>query len=372
MRKSYTIVALLGLALLFGTNSTKAQTSTSFEASEACSPSCNVGDINFTINGASFDGNSGNGARIMAPPDVNFLAPDGGTQAYGGTGAATFSVTFTDLMTSVTMHFAHGTCVSCGPGFPASFPASIARGFDNFGTACTDVASIDVSGGADATVTIDKDLQCAGNAIKSITFDGAVVDGMSWVLLTLPVELSSLEAIAQDQNIVLTWQTASEHNNAGFEVEHRTDESQPFQSIGFVAGSGDSSAPTPYRYEVTDNAPGRHLFRLKQVDFDGSFNYSAEVSAFVGIADAYEISAAYPNPFNSQAQLGLAVAQQQYVTVSVFDMLGRRVQNLYSGLMPANSVQDLRVNAAELPNGIYFVRAVGERFNATRKVTLYR
>lgn len=189
---------------------------------------------------------------------------------------------------------------------------------------------------------------------------------------TLPVELTSFTATADGSDAAtLRWETASETENAGFRVQHRRPD-QPFAELAFVEGGGTIQEPQSYRYEAEELRPGRHVFRLEQVDLDGTTAHSEEVEVELGLASAYELSAAHPNPFRDRAQLRLVVQEAQTVKVVVYDALGRRVQTLYDERVEANAPQNLMVEGAGLASGLYFVRLEGEHFTTTRRLTLVR
>ncbi|MEM6783124.1 MAG: T9SS type A sorting domain-containing protein [Bacteroidota bacterium] len=187
----------------------------------------------------------------------------------------------------------------------------------------------------------------------------------------LPVELTAFEAQRVGEHVVLTWATSSETNNAGFDVELRGTTGD-FAPVGFVAGAGTTTEAQTYRF-TTDALPaGIYTFRLRQVDFDGVFEYSPEVELALGVAGTHTLSAAYPNPFAERATFSLAVAQEQPVEVAVFDALGRRVATLFDGMLPADQARVLTLDAAALPSGLYVVRALGATFSEVRRITLAR
>ena len=186
----------------------------------------------------------------------------------------------------------------------------------------------------------------------------------------LPVELTRFDAVAAAQTITLNWETATETNNAGFEVQRQVGEA--FQAEGFVPGFGTTSAPQQYRYTLTEQAPGTYTFRLKQVDFDGSFDYSPEIEVQVEVPGSFHLSEAYPNPFNPTTALTLTVATSQPVTVDVFTPLGQHVQQLFSGVLAGEQPQPITFDAAGLPSGLYLIRAQGAQFTTTRQVVLMK
>jgi hypothetical protein len=193
-------------------------------------------------------------------------------------------------------------------------------------------------------------------------------DDFSYTLSAFPVELTAFSAIADGSTALLAWQTASETNNAGFEVEHRAGES--WQRLSFVEGMGTTNNPQSYAYRTADLDPGRHVFRLRQVDFDGTFDYSPEVEMTITMAGAYVLSDIFPNPFNPQASFTLAVGSEQHVRVVVYDMLGRQVSLLHDSLLKAHETQRFTFDSGGLPSGTYLLHAEGETFRETRKLVL--
>ena len=186
----------------------------------------------------------------------------------------------------------------------------------------------------------------------------------------LPVELTSFDALLSGNTAVLSWETSSELNNAGFDVQQKVN--GEFVSIGYVAGNGTTNEAQSYSFTTSALAAGTHAFRLKQIDFDGTFAYSDEVSVVVALETPALLSKAYPNPFNPQTQFTLTIARQQEVTIQVFDMLGRQVQTLYQGDLAPSEAHQFTFQASSLPSGRYFIRAVGEYFNNTQTVTLLK
>jgi hypothetical protein len=186
----------------------------------------------------------------------------------------------------------------------------------------------------------------------------------------LPVELTAFTARADGPAILLAWTTASETNNAGFEIQFR--ERDDWRALGFVEGKGTTTEAQSYRFRVERLAPGRYTFRLKQIDFDGSFAFGPSVEVLVEPPGAFHLSPAFPNPFHPATRFTLTVRRGQSVRVEVFDLLGRRRAMLHDGFLSSGDAHAFRFDAAGLPSGPYLVRATGERFVATRPVTLLR
>lgn len=186
----------------------------------------------------------------------------------------------------------------------------------------------------------------------------------------LPVELVSFEARVEDGRVVLTWETALEMNHAGFEVQEK--KQGQFVGLGIVEAGGTAKPLHTYQYSVNPRAPGWHTFRLKQLDFDGSFAYSPEVDVFLEVPGAYHLSQAYPNPFRDAAEVTLTLAQAQYVRVAAYDVLGRQVKQVHEGVLAAQERHRFRLAADGLPTGMYILHVEGETFVATQQVVRVR
>lgn len=187
---------------------------------------------------------------------------------------------------------------------------------------------------------------------------------------SLPVEFTSFEALFNSGDLELSWETASEINNAGFEVQYRALDQDAFAPLDFVEGAGSTTEPQRYSYAVKDLDPGRYLFRLKQIDLDGAFKYTNNLEVTVEVPGTHFLSDAYPNPFNPQAQFSLVVPTEQNVRVELFDALGRSVSLLYDGVIEADTPMRFVVRGDDLPSGTYLYRATGETFSDAKQVAL--
>ena len=190
---------------------------------------------------------------------------------------------------------------------------------------------------------------------------------------TLPVELTAFTAQADGRAVNLNWETASETNNAGFEIQHlsKEDEVSPeWEVLGFVEGHGTTLQEQHYGYRVGHLTPGSHRFRLKQIDYDGTFEYSPEVEVAIEMMEQFVIEPAYPNPFNPDATFRFAVRASQHVEVVLYDVLGRPVRSLYAGTATAGQMETVDIDGSGLPSGLYLVRVQGKAFIETQTVTL--
>ena len=136
---------------------------------------------------------------------------------------------------------------------------------------------------------------------------------------------------------------------------------------------GTTTEAQTYRHEVANVPYGRHAYRLRQVDFDGTSAPTEAVEVTVELDAAYAL-AAYPNPVASgqRATIDVTAREAQAVTVALYDVLGRRVAVLFDGEMAASATERLALPARGLASGVYVVRAVGERFTGTRRITVVR
>jgi len=186
----------------------------------------------------------------------------------------------------------------------------------------------------------------------------------------IPVELVSFTAASNGNAVVLSWETATETNNSHFEIEKRT-EGSSFTSIGRVTGTGTSTQPV--KYSFTDNNAGsaKVFYRLKQVDFDGTFAYSKEIEVDVDMPSVYELSQNYPNPFNPTTTIRYAIPEDAKVTLEVYSILGELVATLVNDLQPAGK-HSVVFNANQFATGTYVYRLTANQTVITKKMLLIK
>lgn len=224
---------------------------------------------------------------------------------------------------------------------------------------------------ADVSITRSPDIDGAFDAHTEASLGGALFSpGRTLDGSALPVELSKLEAVRDERDVVLRWTTASETNNSGFSVQHLQD--GVFQEIAFVDGAGTTTQMQRYAHRVRGLAPGPHTFRLKQVDFDGTTALSPSVKIAIPLGDRFTLEAAHPNPFRTTATLSLEVRKTQEVSVTLYNMLGQRIQRLFSGTLRAGVARPVTIDGRHLSSGTYVYRIRGRTFSATRQITLVR
>jgi hypothetical protein len=207
-----------------------------------------------------------------------------------------------------------------------------------FGTPCPLVIAATDMFGPDATPTNNE----------------MYVDDYRFSDTPLPVELTSFTAISNNGIVELNWETATEINNHGFEIERRS-ESSEFRTIGFVEGNGTTTETRNYSYVDKTVDQGINYYRLKQVDFDGTYSYSDEVEVDVTAPLAFDLAQNYPNPFNPSTKIFFSLAVDSKVTLKVFDVLGQEVATLYNNDLSAGS-HNVTFDAVNLNSGVYFYR----------------
>lgn len=184
----------------------------------------------------------------------------------------------------------------------------------------------------------------------------------------VPVELTSFAANSINGSVVLNWSTATETNNMGFEIE-RSSDNVTFATVAFVNGYGTITETKNYTY--TDNvSAGTYSYRLKQVDFDGSFAYSQTVEVDLTPSE-FNLSQNFPNPFNPETKINYSVPARSYVAITLYNISGSEVKTLVSGYMEAGT-HSVVLNASELPSGVYFYKMTSDNFTAVKKLTLLK
>ncbi|MFH0733150.1 MAG: T9SS type A sorting domain-containing protein [bacterium] len=169
----------------------------------------------------------------------------------------------------------------------------------------------------------------------------------------VPVELVSFGASYENGAVSLNWITATETNNNGFEIERSLDKGT-FAKIGFVEGNGTSTEINKYSFIDNYSSNKTVYYRLKQIDFDGSFTYSDVVEVNVTTPKDFVLMQNYPNPFNPSTSIQYQLASDGYVTLKIFDLLGREVETLVNKLESAGLHKTNFTPKGNFNSGVYF------------------
>ena len=188
----------------------------------------------------------------------------------------------------------------------------------------------------------------------------------------VPVELTSFTASVNENNVTLNWVTASEINNLGFEVQRKT--ADEFSVVGFINGNGTTTERHSYMFIDEDMEAGQYTYRLKQLDLDGTFEYSDVIEVDITVPDVFALEQNYPNPFNPSTKINFSLAVDSKVSLKVFDVLGQEVVTLISSDLVAGT-HNVNFSAASMNSGVYFYRIEatgidGTNFTSVKKMLL--
>jgi hypothetical protein len=198
----------------------------------------------------------------------------------------------------------------------------------------------------------------------------------------LPVELTSFTALARSSKVELNWNTATEVKNYGFEIERISPHPSPsqgeggevrrgWQKIGFVQGNGNSNSPKEYSYTDNTTTSGKYVYRLKQLDNDGKYEYSKEVEADLGMPTEFSLQQNYPNPFNPETVINYQMPVSGKASLKVFDMLGREVATLVNEVKEAGTY-NVSFNGKAFASGTYFYRFQSGDYVKIKKMILMK
>jgi hypothetical protein len=248
--------------------------------------------------------------------------------------------------------------------------------------------------GTDTYTTSDYNTSTGGPDPKTITFTPAApASDTAFVVATatdadgntsefsaqpqqLPVELAGFEAVQTGTKAVeLSWQTASETNNAGFRVQHRASDDEAWTTLGYVeskAEEGTTADAQSYQFSAEDLSVGTHRFRLEQVDLDGTATVHDPVTVELQMKEPLRLAAPAPNPVSGQATLSFAVKESQTATLRLYDALGQEVATVYEGTPTAGESQAVQFEATDLASGVYFLRLRAGSHVRTQRLTVVR
>ena len=204
----------------------------------------------------------------------------------------------------------------------------------------------------------------------------------------IPVELVSFNAYQSEKGVILNWQTSTEINNNGFEVQRSEVRNQKsvgnqWEDIYFVKGNGTTTIFHSYAYTDNNITPGKYYYRLKQVDFDGSYKYSNEVEVNVAASKEFTLEQNYPNPFNpvttikySIPDVGTSPAStsggiMKFVQLKVYNALGEEIATLVNEKKPAGNYE-VKFDGSKLPSGIYIYQLKAGEFIAAKKLIILK
>ncbi|MGB8320124.1 MAG: T9SS type A sorting domain-containing protein [Ignavibacteriaceae bacterium] len=192
----------------------------------------------------------------------------------------------------------------------------------------------------------------------------------------VPVEMVSFSANIAKSTTILSWKTATETNNSGFEVERSID-SKTFVKVGFVGGHGTTTKVNTYTFTDKLQNAGEFYYRLKQIDYNGTYKYSDVVKATSMVPKTFSLSQNYPNPFNPTTVINYDLPAASKVVLKVYDILGNEVATLINKEEAAGSYQIVfnslnSANHKQLSSGVYFYRINAGNFTSIKKMMLIK
>jgi hypothetical protein len=190
----------------------------------------------------------------------------------------------------------------------------------------------------------------------------------------LPVELISFSANYAGSKVSLEWQTATEVNNYGFQVERKTveEENAQWKNVGFVAGEGNSNKNVDYVYFDEDLNSNHYVYRLKQIDNDGSFTFSDEVEVKFDLIEDFTLTQNYPNPFNPSTQIKFGFKESTQASLRVYNTIGELVAELFNAKTEAGNLYTVIFNADNLTSGMYLYELRGNNSLEVKKMLLLK
>jgi hypothetical protein len=192
----------------------------------------------------------------------------------------------------------------------------------------------------------------------------------------LPVVLSSFTSSVNKNNVTLHWTTEVELNNSGFRIEKMNTKENKWKEISFVAGHGTTNEPKNYTFEDKKLQTGNYKYRLKQIDYNGNFEYFAlENDVIVGKPNVFSISQNYPNPSNPKSKIDFEIPFNGRVAIKIYDILGREVLKIIDEAKEAG-YYTVEFNGSNIASGVYFYNIVaegeGQKFAKTLKMILVK
>ncbi len=186
----------------------------------------------------------------------------------------------------------------------------------------------------------------------------------------VPVELTSFTSKVSPGIVTLNWQTATEINNHGFEIERNSDGT--WTTIGYREGAGTTTEQQLYSFSDNVSTLNAHQisYRLKQIDYNGTFSYSNIIEVTV-LPVRFSLSQNYPNPFNPSTLISFSIPNRENVALDVYNLLGQKVTSILNKEMEGGSYE-INFDASKLSAGIYFYTLRAGSFTSTKKMMLLK
>ena len=226
-----------------------------------------------------------------------------------------------------------------------------------------------INGLPQASMILDLSIVRSSNRIRAVTHGNGIYEAA--IDVTVPVELTSFSADVQNEKVILKWSTSTETNNNGFEVQ-RSFDGKSFATIGFVSGNGTTTETNNYSY-IDENQSGKIYYRLKQLDYNGTYSYSNIISIDAITLNDFVLEQNFPNPFNPSTIIDLKIPIESFVTLKIYDVQGKEISTLINDLKQPG-IYSFEFIPRNLSSGVYFYQLssktqnTGIEFSKTMKM----
>jgi photosystem II stability/assembly factor-like uncharacterized protein len=225
---------------------------------------------------------------------------------------------------------------------------------------------VELDDGLPNTVIIDFDYSPTTKMLRAGTHGRGVYE--AFIDFTIPVELESFTASKDVNKIILSWETATETNNYGFEIERKL-KNQDWVKLGFVDGKGTTAKNQSYQFSDDYSFlayEGKILYRLKQIDYDGTYDYSKQIYVDVTfIPEEFYVSQNYPNPFNPSTTIEYSLPSESNVRISIYNSVGQEIEKLVSSVQQ-QGIHKIVWDASKFASGIYFYSFKADELNGQK------
>ncbi len=211
----------------------------------------------------------------------------------------------------------------------------------------------------------------------SFIFAGTDYNGVWRRLLPqfVPVELTSFTVETFGDDVSLKWVTASETNNSGFEIQQKMTGERSWQSewneVDFIEGHGTTTRENSYSFTDKNVPTGSYLYRLKQINFDGTFEYSEIAEVTVSGPTEFLLGQNYPNPFNPSTTIEYSIPEAGNVNLQVYNALGEELTELVNEYKKAGHYK-INFEAKNVPSGVYLYKIESGKYNDVKKMILLK
>ena len=232
------------------------------------------------------------------------------------------------------------------------------------------------NGGTNWTVQNSSTVNTTNNTITQTGIDGFSRWTAADYNSPMPVELTTFTSKVSGRDVKLNWITSKEINNKGFQIERKNSEND-WINAGYIGGKGTTEEFTTYIFEDKNLNAGKYNYRLKQIDFNGNYTYyNLNGTVEISIPAKFILSQNYPNPFNPITKINFQIPEDNYITLKVYDMLGKEIATLVNEKLKAGyyeipfSINNYSGN--QISSGIYFYKLSSEKFIATKRMTIIK